>query len=64
WWLGGAALGVIAATVGGKEIARAVLPRPDLVRPSGRPQPPAFPAATAAHPEQTPQSLPTSAKAF
>lgn len=31
WWLGGAALGVIAATVGGKEIARAVLPRPDLV---------------------------------
>ncbi|MFC9301783.1 phosphatase PAP2 family protein [Streptomyces albidoflavus] len=31
WWPGGAALGVIAATVGGKEIARAVLPRPDLV---------------------------------
>ncbi|KLI97896.1 phosphatase PAP2 family protein [Streptomyces sp. KE1] len=31
WWLGCAALGVIVATIGGKEIARAVLPRPDLV---------------------------------
>ncbi|MEY6564517.1 phosphatase PAP2 family protein [Streptomyces sp. PGLac3x] len=31
WWQGCAALGVIVATVGGKEIARALLPRPDLV---------------------------------
>lgn len=31
WRQGCAALGVIVATVGGKEIARAVLPRPDLV---------------------------------
>ncbi|MEW2704800.1 phosphatase PAP2 family protein [Streptomyces koyangensis] len=31
WRLGCAALGMIVATIGGKEVARAVLPRPDLV---------------------------------
>ncbi|MEW1814502.1 phosphatase PAP2 family protein [Streptomyces diastaticus] len=31
WWQGCAAVGVVIATVGAKELARAVLPRPDLV---------------------------------
>ncbi|WP_436739993.1 phosphatase PAP2 family protein [Streptomyces sp. BBFR102] len=31
WWQGCAAIGVVLATVGGKEVLRTVLPRPDLV---------------------------------
>lgn len=31
WWQGCAAVGVVVATIGGKEVLRDVLPRPDLV---------------------------------
>ena len=31
WWQGCAAIGVVLATIGGKELARTILPRPDLV---------------------------------
>ncbi|MHB6904105.1 phosphatase PAP2 family protein [Streptomyces sp. CB02959] len=31
WWQGCAAVGVVVATIGGKEVLRAVLPRPDLI---------------------------------
>ncbi|MFF8918251.1 phosphatase PAP2 family protein [Streptomyces sp. NPDC015032] len=34
WWQGCAAAGVVVVTIGGKEVLRAVLPRPDLVNAS------------------------------
>ncbi|MER6480335.1 phosphatase PAP2 family protein [Streptomyces filamentosus] len=50
WWRGCAALGVVVATIGAKEVTRTLLPRPDLVGASDLLTEASFPSGHAAVP--------------